>query len=113
MGEGCGRFAQNVRVVARSGRRCRWQPERVSRGEQSIVVGNHGCQVVAQACGGSQVDRVKCAELGRIEIRCSVEKDVIEPDEMDAGQELAGFWDQAGDTGTTHDSHQFHPYERC
>ncbi len=46
-----------------------------------------------------------------VEIRCSVEKDVVESDEMDSGQELAGFWDQAGDTGTTDDSHQLHPHE--
>jgi hypothetical protein len=37
------------------------------------------------------VDRVQGSELGRIEVRCSVEKGVVESNEMDAGQEFADF----------------------
>src|SRR5438093_2362513 len=100
------------RSAARSGRRCHRQPESTRGSEQSIVVGNYGRQIIAEARCSRQMDRVQRSKLGGLEICSTVEKGVVKSDEMDAGQQLPGFRYQTRQTGPPYDSHQLHPQQR-
>ena len=71
-----------------SGWRDSRQAERGSRSEQSIVVGNHGCQIISWARGSRRMYRVPRSEIRRIQVCGTVEEGVVEADEMDAGDGL-------------------------
>jgi hypothetical protein len=52
------------------------------------------------------VDRVKRSQLGWIEASGLVEKCVVQPDEMNPGQETAGFRQQVRQAGAPYDPDQ-------
>jgi hypothetical protein len=59
------------------------------------------------------MNRIQRSELSWIQVTGPIEESVVEPDEMDAGQKLAGFWNQAREAGAAHNPHQLDSQERC